>query len=738
MKKFLFNSWWKILIVVLFLSFIIVGVVLFFVKLLNNVKYEIYTERSYHLSETTNVISEKVDLVFQNNWDTLLHVEALVNQNQVNDETSIWTSLNEISKNIYNSSYTIAFIDDQRQTYRSDKNEIYIWPSSATDELLNDDQRQICLLNETVDGATSNEWCVFIYKLNNNIPYYTYNSNSNLTHLALFFDINDFSSNFYSNAYNGHNQTLLLRADGSRVYYDDLSNKFNEFNVLKLLQDSANYQFGGSYEQMIDTLNKNQLGSNEIIYDGETYFIAYTMIMDKWIYLSIVPDQYVSVNSKGLVSSISQSYFLFGAILIFIFLIIFFLVFYAINRNSKLKLKEETNIKLQNANLAIQQSERKAIEANKAKSEFLSNMSHDIRTPINGIIGTLNVAKLHYNDLNHMHKCFDNIQVASLHLNTLINDILDMSRAESGKVTLANESFDIIDLLESCTAMKQGQIDSQNLHYTLDYSKITKRYLIGSPLHIRQIVLNILDNAIKYTPSNGHISMVGLEDINGDAVSLKIIITDDGIGMSEEFQKKIFEPFTRADATNNSKMRGTGLGMAIVKKLITLMNGEITLKSELNKGSEFSISFPLKIDSDYLSNNNNNNAFDDISGMKILLAEDNDLNREIAKTLLIDAGVLVTEAKDGKEAYDLFITSQDGCYDAILMDVMMPNMNGIEATKAIRASNQKDSLTIPIIAMTANAFYEDVKMTKEAGMNEHLSKPIDFNLVKHTLAKYKK
>lgn len=737
------RKWPKIVLIILFVSALLGSVIFSGFRLYNDIRFEVYTERAYHLAETANVITEKVETILDGNWSTLESIESLLSQSKIEDTADVKNTLKTVTEQTFNSTYKIAFIDDQRQTYRSDYEETHIW--TETDLLLSDEAKHISLYDDTQGGTSSNEYIIFMSKLTNSIPYIseTRNDTYHLTHIALFFDTDNFASNFVSKSYSSQNQTLLLRKDGTRVYYDSNAENFTEYNILNLFKNNVSFQFDGSYEKMLQTIqSENAVGASEIKYDNKDYFVAYTTIQSRWIYITIVPEQYVSVNSTGLVSTMTKAFLLFGGILIAVFLLIIVMLFYIINRNSQLKIKQEANLELQKANEAIQESEKIAIDANNAKSEFLSNMSHDIRTPINGIIGTLDVAELHPDDINHLQKCLGNIKIASLHLKTLINDILDMSRAESGRVTLTEESIDIIELLEACRAMKQGQINQFCLSYTTDYSKIMYPYLIGSPLHIRQVILNILDNAIKYTLQGGSVSLSASETEAGsnNDTTLKVIIADTGIGMSEEFQKKIFEPFTRADNSNGSEMRGTGLGMAIVKRLVDLMGGGISLHSELDKGSTFTITIPMKIDSTRNNNNNNNNidvTDTDIQGMRVLLAEDNDLNRDIAKTLLEESGVIVTEAVNGKEALDKFLGNKEGTYDAILMDVMMPEMDGIEATKAIRSSIHPEARTIPIFAMTANAFAEDIAKTKAAGMNEHLSKPIDYNLIKLTLAKYK-
>ena len=391
-------------------------------------------------------------------------------------------------------------------------------------------------------------------------------------------------------------------------------------------------------------------------------------------------------------------------------------------------------------NRQLEEATRIANQANMAKTEFLSHMSHDIRTPINGIMGMLEIADRNPADFERQADCRNKIRIASNHLLSLINDVLDISMLESGKVEFTDEAFDLRELLENCEVITKERADERNIRLTIQDSELTHPYLIGSPLHVRQIFINIIGNAVKYNKDNGSIVLRAEETGYKDGIStVRICVEDTGIGMSEEFVRKIFDPFTQEDAGARTKYEGSGLGMAITRNLVEQMHGRIDVDSRQGVGSSFTVIIPFRVtDRDSLVKPEE--AAGDISadGMKILLVEDNDLNREIAVYMLTSAGAAVTEAADGRKAVDLFAASPDGSFDCILMDIMMPVMDGLTAARTIRGMQRQDAAKIPIIAMTANAYSEDIRKTREAGMNMHLSKPLDTAELLRAVSFYRK
>lgn len=383
----------------------------------------------------------------------------------------------------------------------------------------------------------------------------------------------------------------------------------------------------------------------------------------------------------------------------------------------------------------------KAVAANTAKSAFLTRMSHDIRTPLNGILGLIEIEELKEGDIQVARESRTKARVAANHLLSLINDILEMGRIEEHKMTLEHESFNLKELCDDALVLCKLRASDRGITllntsepYAVDQS------MVGSPTHIRRIIINLLDNSIKYNKHGGTVTFSSTVKPLNDAHALFCFtIEDTGIGMTPEFLKHIYEPFAQEGNDARSKFQGTGMGMPIVKSLIGMMGGTIEISSELGVGSAFNVQIPLDVDKNPQAREHLDKQAGSCSlvDMNVLLAEDNDLNAEIAQTLLESEGVIVTRANDGSEAVNLYVGRPAGSFDAILMDIMMPGMDGYEATRTIRLSEKADAATIPIIALTANAFAEDAKTAHDAGMNAHLSKPLDFEKLKNMLARIK-
>ena len=375
---------------------------------------------------------------------------------------------------------------------------------------------------------------------------------------------------------------------------------------------------------------------------------------------------------------------------------------------------------------------KKAEAANEAKTEFLQRMSHDIRTPINGICGMVNMADHYADDMEKQKEYRTKVKEASNLLLELVNDVLDMSKLESGEIVLEEIPFNLSKISREVFVVIEQMAAEQNIRIVWEKKEITHRDLIGSPRYVKRVMMNILSNAMKYNRENGHIYISCIEIPSGqpETTTMEFVCRDTGIGMAEEFQKHIFEPFAQEHAGSRTKFSGTGLGMPISKKLIEKMGGTITFESAEGIGTTFVIRVPFKIDLDVdIREEQADVSEKSIKGLHILLAEDNELNMEIAEFVLQNEGAEVSKAWNGEETVELFRKSESGEFDAILMDIMMPVMNGYEATKMIRSLDREDAKVIPIIAMTANAFTEDRLRAKEAGMNEHIAKPFDVKLL---------
>ena len=382
---------------------------------------------------------------------------------------------------------------------------------------------------------------------------------------------------------------------------------------------------------------------------------------------------------------------------------------------------------------------KKAEAANEAKTEFLQRMSHDIRTPINGIYGLINMADHYADDMEKQKEYRTKVKEASNLLLELVNDVLDMSKLESGEIVLEEIPFNLSSIYREVFVVIEQVAAEQNLQIVWEKKEITHRDLIGSPGYVKRVMMNILSNAMKYNRENGHIYISCIEIPSGqpETTTMEFVCRDTGIGMAEEFQKHIFEPFAQEHAGSRTRFSGTGLGMPISKKLIEKMGGTITFESAEGIGTTFVIRVPFKIDLDVdIREEQADVSEKSIKGLHILLAEDNELNMEIAEFVLQNEGAEVSKAWNGEETVELFRKSESGEFDAILMDIMMPVMNGYEATKMIRSLDREDAKVIPIIAMTANAFAEDTQKVLSVGMNAHVAKPVDMNILVPTMMKY--
>ena len=432
----------------------------------------------------------------------------------------------------------------------------------------------------------------------------------------------------------------------------------------------------------------------------------------------------------------------FGVISVIFFYFLMFSIFWFWTYRTNLAHRKQEQEKDEKYKAELLIAAKKAEAANEAKTEFLQRMSHDIRTPINGIRGLVNMADHYADDMEKQTEYRTKVKEASNLLLELVNDVLDMSKLESGEIVLEEIPFNLSSISREVFVVIEQMAAEQNIRVAWEKKEITHRDFIGSPGYVKRVMMNILSNAVKYNKENGqiYVSCVEIPSEQPEMTTMEFVCRDTGIGMAEEFQKHIFEPFAQEHTGSRAKFAGTGLGMAISKKLVEEMGGTITFESEKGVGTTFVIRVPFKIDLDADKREESKDVSEkSIKGMHVLLAEDNELNMEIAEFLLQNEGAEVTKAWNGQEIVELFRKSESGEFDVILMDIMMPIINGYEATKRIRSLDREDAKKIPIIAMTANAFTEDRIRAKEAGMDEHVAKPIDVELlikVIHKLVKH--
>ena len=439
---------------------------------------------------------------------------------------------------------------------------------------------------------------------------------------------------------------------------------------------------------------------------GDRRFIGYTFedVEGLWYQALLIPQKYEQDDHKQIVMLVIRDV-------------------------SEQKRKEMTY--QENLRVTAEEAER----ANAVKTDFLRRMSHDIRTPINGIRGLVNVGKNHIHDVDKIEECLDEIMRSSDMLVDLVNNVLNMSKLESGGIQLTEEAFDLQEMLDDVERFVNVQAERKQISLQINAAEVEHYHLIGSPLHIRQIFQNIIENAVKFNMDSGSVNVVCREHVSDEnTVELEMVCADTGIGMSEEFQKHVFEAFTQEDTSARTTYSGIGLGLAITKKLVNCMNGEISFESERGIGTVFTVKLPVQIDRAYYQLSEKKDPLQVMKGLQILLVEDNELNMEITEYMMTEQGAVVTEAWNGKEAADIYESCESGKFDVILMDIMMPVMNGLEAARCIRASEKEDAQSIPIIAISANAFDDDIAQSLAAGMNMHLAKPLEFQKVIEAIA----
>lgn len=586
---------------------------------------------------------------------------------------------------------------------------------------------------------------------------YTINGET-YTAIGTVYDHSKLDSMLDLGGYDGSAYLFMLDDDGNITYTnqkDDIF--FRNYSLLKHLK--SDYAITA---KEFDSLNKKIAGRKkgvELLGKDEPYYLGYCPIESNNTML-------ICIVKKATVDNVLKEYqkmIGFTTMLMTGFIILLFAgLFYSISRfsiaNQKVKFEkrnnelqamaisemEEANKNLKKAKNIATEALQTAENANKAKTDFLSNMSHDIRTPMNAIIGIISLIRHNAGDKEKVIEYADKIAISSQHLLGIINDVLDMSKIEAGKTVFKYSDFSILDSIEELNTIFHSQANEKNQSFIITKENLKHEWVNGDKVHLMQIFSNLLSNAIKYTQEGGVIQFIAEESETNSSTYGKyhFIVSDNGMGMSADFKETIFDAFTRAESSVTNKIQGTGLGMAITKNLVESMGGTIEVESEPNRGSSFEVILNLKIVENRVVSSTeqiemHETDSDILDGMRFLCAEDNELNAEILMELLKFEGAECTICENGKRILEAFEQSVPGEYDMILMDVQMPVMNGYEATKAIRRSSHEQAKTIPIIAMTANAFSEDMQHTLAAGMNAHISKPVDMKLLKKTIRNIK-
>ena len=578
------------------------------------------------------------------------------------------------------------------------------------------------------------------------------------TAIGTLYDHSKLDSMLSVKSYNGNAYLFMLDNDGNITYTNQKEDKFfrNYFLLKHLKGDQA------ITEEEADSLQKKLDGREqgvELLGSDKPYYLGYCPIENNNTMLICIVEKSVVDNVlKGYQKTIGFTTLLMAGFI----LLLFAGLFYSISRRSlaeqkaeyekrnneiqtqAMKEMEESNKKLKKAKNITTEALQTAENANKAKTDFLSNMSHDIRTPMNAIIGMTSLIRHDAGNKAKVIEYADKIDISSQHLLGIINDVLDMSKIEAGKTVFKYTDFSILDFITELNTIFHSQIDEKNQTLTIIKENIRHEWVNGDQVHLMQIFSNLVSNAVKYTQEGGKIQFLVEECETKSSVYAKyrFLVSDNGMGMSADFKDTIFDAFTRAESSMTNKIQGTGLGMAITKNLVEAMGGTIDVESELGQGSCFEVLIDLRIAEDRFVSSAEQAEKDEPAGnvlkeMRFLCAEDNELNAEILMELLKIEGAECTICENGKRVLEAFEQSAPGDYDMILMDVQMPVMNGYEATKAIRRSSHELAKTIPIIAMTANAFSEDIQHSLAAGMNAHVSKPVEMKVLEKTIRSIK-
>ena len=695
-------------------------------------------ERSCQLEEMSNQLRVNLHYNLETHWNLVASIKDYVNAQSFSSKEQAQQGIKEAEGIFHTELYgcRIMLLDAMGRGYTTD-GEVGIW----------DDLKYLAdgAVKHTFVTDTSNvkgTYLAFSHKLQS-----TSDSERGLrfTHMVLLKEISTIRKYYTTESYGGHAATYIINGNGTLAYYDaDNEDILGVRNVFKALREGT-YTGSKDFATMRQQLNNYGIATASVLLkDNEYYYCLAKMAEYDMTIMLLVPAEYVAVSTMTMLQSALRIQVVFTVLLLGLVLLALISIVRAERSSKMIKIEKETNQKLNKLRVAAEDALKVAESASKAKSTFLSNMSHDIRTPMNAIIGFATLALDDIRDGKKVEDYLSKILSSSKHLLGLINDILDMSRIESGKVVLEEQETDLVTTLQELQSIMEGQAKERKLKLHVDYSNLRDRHVYCDKTRLNQVMFNLLANAVKFTSEGGSIwlTMSQLEptcEVEDRAI-YEIRVKDTGIGIDKAFIKHIFEPFERERTSTVSKIQGTGLGMAITKNIVDMMGGTIEVESQKGVGTEFIIRLELRLQAEAGAANEEGakqhshaEGVAEFAGKRLLLAEDNELNREIACMLLSKYGFVIDTAENGQEAVDLVAASAPGYYDLVLMDIQMPVMDGHEATRKIRSLENKVLAKVPVVAMTANAFDEDRKAAKECGMNGFISKPINMQEVVQAL-----
>ena len=695
-------------------------------------------ERSSQLEEMSSQLRVNLHYNLETHWNLVASIKDYVNAQSFSSKEQAQQGIKEAEGIFHTELYgcRIMLLDAMGRGYTTD-GEVGIW----------DDLKYLAdgAVKHTFVTDTSNlkgTYLAFSHKLQSRSDS---KRGLRFTHMVLLKEISTIRKYYTTESYGGHAATYIINRNGTLAYYDaDNEDILGVRNVFKALREGT-YTGSKDFATMRQQLNNYGIATASVLLkDNEYYYCLAKMAEYDMTIMLLIPAEYVAVSTMTMLQSALRIQVVFTVLLLGLVLLALISIVRAERSSKMIKIEKETNQKLNKLRVAAEDALKVAESASKAKSTFLSNMSHDIRTPMNAIIGFATLALDDIRDGKKVQDYLSKILSSSKHLLGLINDILDMSRIESGKVVLEEQETDLVTTLQELQSIMEGQAKERKLKLHVDYSNLRDRHVYCDKTRLNQVMFNLLANAVKFTSEGGSIwlTMSQLEPTYEveDRAIYEIRVKDTGIGMDKAFIKHIFEPFERERTSTVSKIQGTGLGMAITKNIVDMMGGTIEVESQKGVGTEFIIRLELRLQAeagvaneDGTKQHGHAEGGTEFAGKRLLLAEDNELNREIACMLLSKYGFVIDTAENGQEAVDLVAASAPDYYDLVLMDIQMPVMDGHEATRRIRNLEDKELAKVPVVAMTANAFDEDRKAAKECGMNGFISKPINMQEVVQAL-----
>ena len=706
----------------------------------------IYEERLNQMEEVTHQMFQNLEDVIDSHWGRVTEECNYLKAANVQTTDEL---CRQMKKKYELSAYadhkiTLMAVDSEGRYYTQDG---YIGLFRDLD-YFEDNPDQISFV---FDSMTDNQSeMVFLKRLSEPIELQNGEEKTTISYFGIAQNMEQLNPYFSCDAYNGNNSVYVLDDNGFKLFNSNQVELIKGHNVFSVLQNMK-YLHNSSFDKTKAELEKKGCSYSNAILDGTEYFYALKRLENaEWTLIFLVPAEYVATNTLRLVNFVMVFIVIFTVIAaVCVMLGISFVM--RRNQQEAIRVERENNARLETVNTELRQAKQAAEEAfqvaqeaNRSKSSFLANMSHDIRTPMNAITGITSLLEYDAENEEKVREYAKKIDVSAQHLLGIINDVLDMSKIEAGKTVFKYSDFSILELMQEIQMMFRPQAEGKHQMMVMNHDNIEHEWVNGDKVHMMQIFSNLLSNAVKYTQEGGKIQFLveEYETKSRAYAKYRFVVSDNGMGMSADFKDTIFDAFTRAESSLTNKIQGTGLGMAITKNLVEAMGGTIDVESELGQGSCFEVLMDLKIAEDRtvaLAAQEETDEQDGniLQGMRFLCAEDNELNAEILTELLKIEGAKCTICENGEEILKAFEQSAPGDYDMILMDVQMPVMNGYEATKAIRKSSHKLAKTIPIIAMTANAFTEDIQHSLAAGMNAHVSKPVEMKVLEKTIRSIK-